>query len=64
VSTAELIYERARALPGPLQTEALHFVDFLLSRLETKLEDTEWARFSASQLEKHYSPADAVYDRD
>jgi hypothetical protein len=64
MSTAELIYERARALPDPLQTEALHFVDFLLSRLDARLEDTEWAKFSASQLEKQYSPADAAYDQD
>jgi hypothetical protein len=64
VSTAEPIYERARALPGPLQTEALHFVDFLRSRVEAKLEETEWARFSARQLEKQYSPADASYDQD
>ncbi len=64
MSTAELIYERARALPGPLQTEALHFVDFLLSRLEAKLEHREWAQFSASQLARQYSPADAIYDQD
>jgi mRNA interferase MazF len=64
MSTAELIYEKAKALPGTLQTEALHYVDFLLSRQEAKTEDGDWARFSASQLEKQYAPADAVYDTD
>jgi len=51
-------------LPGTLQTEALHYVDFLLSRQEVKSEDGDWARFSASQLEKQYAPADAIYDTD
>jgi hypothetical protein len=64
MSTADLIYEKAKALPGTLQTEALHYVDFLLSRQETKSDDEDWARFSASQLEKHYASADAIYDAD
>ena len=64
MSTADLIYEKAKALPGTLQTEALHYVDFLLSRQGAKSEDEDWARFSASQLEKQYAPADAIYDTD
>ena len=44
--------------------EALHYVDFLLSRQEAKTDGGEWAGFSASQLEKHFAPADAVYDQD
>lgn len=64
MSTAELIYEKAKALPGTLQTEALHYVDFLLSRQGERSEDEEWVRFSASQLEKQYAPADAIYDTD
>ena len=64
MSTAELIYEKAKELPGTLQTEALHYVDFLLSRQEVKSEDGDWARSSASQLEKQYAPADAIYDTD
>ena len=64
MSTAELIYEKAKTLPGTLQTEALHYVDFLLSRQEAKSEDGDWARFSASQLEKQYPSADAIYDTD
>jgi mRNA interferase MazF len=64
MSTAELIYEKAKALPGTLQTEALHYLDFLLSRQGAKSDDEDWARFSASQLEKQYAPADAIYDTD
>ena len=64
MSTAELIYEKAKALPGTLQTEALHYVDFLLSRQGARSEDEEWVRFSASQLEKQYAPADAIYNTD
>ena len=64
MSTAEMIFKKANALPEPLQTEALHYVDFLLSRQEAKTDGGEWAGFSASQLEKHFAPADAVYDQD
>ena len=64
MSTAGLIYERAKGLPGPMQTEALHFVDFLLSRLEARVEDAEWAKFSTRQMEKQYCPADAIHDPD
>lgn len=59
-----MIYEKAKTLPETLQTEALHYVDFLLSRRESHDEATDWAKFSASQLEKHYLLADAVYDQD
>ena len=64
MSTADLIYEKAKALLGQLQTEALHYVDFLLSRQDAKGEDGDWASFSASQLEKQYAPGDAIYDAD
>ena len=64
MSTVDLISEKAKALPGTLQTEAMHYGDFLLSRQEAKSEDGDWARFSASQLEKQYAPADAIYDAD
>lgn len=64
MSTAELIYEKAKALPDRLQTEALHYVDFLLFRLDAKSEDSQWAQISASQLEKQYGPADVIYDSD
>jgi len=30
MSTAEIIYERAMKLPDDLQTEALHYLDYLL----------------------------------
>lgn len=64
MSTAELIFEKAKALPDALQTEALHYLDFLLSRRQAKDEAAEWARFSASQLEQQYCPEDAIYDHD
>ena len=62
MSTADLIYEKAKALPEPLQTEALHFVDYLLTREAPKTEAADWAKFSAGQLEKHYATGDSVYD--
>ena len=52
MSTLELIEKKAKRLPGDLQVEALHYVEFLLSRLETRAESAEWAEFSAGQLEK------------
>jgi len=64
VSTAERIFEKAKALPATLQMEALHYVDFLLSRKDAQAESSEWATASAAQLEKHYSPLDAIYDQD
>ena len=64
MSTADLIYEKAKALPGQLQTEALHYVDFLLSRQDVKSEEGDWAELSANQLEKQYAPEDAIYDSD
>ena len=65
MSTAELIYEKAKALPEPLQTEALHYVDYLLARRENGDDEAaEWARFSAQQLSRAYSPSDAIYDED
>jgi len=64
MSTAEVIFERAKGLPDGLQSEVLHFVEFLLARYEPETEDKEWARFSASQLLSAYGPADAVYDEE
>lgn len=64
MSTAEMIFKMANALPEPLQTEALHYLDFLVSRQSAKADASEWARLSASQLEKHYASTDAIYDQD
>jgi hypothetical protein len=44
MSTAELIFERARALPSEKQAEALRFVDFLLARRDAKAEAAEWRK--------------------
>ena len=62
MSTAEILFEKAKHLPESLQTEALHYVDFLLTRRSIENEDKEWAQFSATQLAQQYSPEDAIYD--
>lgn len=62
MSMAELIYERAKSLPGDLQTEALHYLDYLAA--VPAVADREWASFSATQLVAHYAPEDAVYDEE
>jgi hypothetical protein len=62
MSTAEAIFERAKALPGELQVEALHYLDYLLLRQQAEMEDRAWARDSAAQLLVQYAPADAIYD--
>ncbi len=64
MSIAEIIYEKAKVLPLPLPTEALHYLDFLETRQSAEAEAAEWSRFSASQLEKQYGPQDAIYDQD
>jgi len=64
MSTVELIEEKVKSLPGELQTETLHYIEFLLARLQAGAESAEWARFSGAQLEKQYGAVDAVYDRD
>ena len=64
MSTAEAIYEKAKALPDQRQLEALHYVNFLLSQEKAQADSGEWAAFSESQLAKHYGPNDDVYDRE
>jgi hypothetical protein len=64
MSTLELIEKKAKSLPSELQIEALHYVEFLVSRLEAQAESVDWSKFSAAQLQKHYVPADAIYDKD
>lgn len=64
MSTAELIYQKAKILPSPLQAEALHFVDYLLTCQEAKTEAAAWGKFSTGQLTKQYSTADSIYDQD
>jgi hypothetical protein len=64
MSTAELIFEKSRSLPGELQQEALDFVEFLLARKDEGREARDWSRFSAEQLAGQYAPGDAIYDED
>jgi hypothetical protein len=64
MSTVELIAEKSRALPAELQQEALHYVDYLLTRQTEHAESIEWSKFSAEQLAAQYAPGDAIYDED
>jgi len=62
MSTAEMLFEKARHLPENLQAEALHYVDFLLTRRAAEKQDKEWGQFSATQLARRYSPEDTLYE--
>jgi hypothetical protein len=64
MSIAETLFEKAKHLPEGLRAEALHYVDFLLTRRAAEKEDKEWSDFSAMQLARQYSPEDAIYDDD
>jgi len=64
MSVAETIFERAKSLPDDLQSEALHYVDYLVLRRQAQMEDREWVRHSAAQLLSQYAPADAIYDEE
>jgi hypothetical protein len=64
MSTLEMIEEKAKSLPRDLQEEALHYVEFLLARLQAGAESAEWAKFAGAQLGKQYGPADNIYDQD
>lgn len=64
MSTAEMVFEKTRALPDELQQEALRFVDSLLAQRMELNDARSWSRFSAEQLASHYAPGDSVYDAD
>ena len=64
MSTAETIYERAKTLPDDLQSEALHYLDYLMLRRLGEMEDREWTRFSGAQFLAQYAPEDAIYDEE
>lgn len=64
MSTAETIFERAKTLPGDLQKDALHYLDYLLLRRQAEAEDRQWTQFSAAQLLKQYATEDAIYDQE
>lgn len=46
MSTVDLIYEKAKTLPGELQSEALGFVEYLGRRRSAQAEAGEWERLS------------------
>jgi hypothetical protein len=64
MSTAELIYDRAKSLPEELRQEALHYLDYLQQRRQAERDDRDWAAMSAAELAQHYAPEDAIYDKE
>jgi hypothetical protein len=46
MSTVDLIYEKAKTLPGKLQSEALGFVEYLGRRRAAKTEAADWQRLA------------------
>jgi hypothetical protein len=46
MSTVDLIYEKAKTLPGKLQAEALDFLEYLGRRRAAKTEAAEWQRLA------------------
>ena len=46
MSTVDLIYEKAKTLPGKLQSEALGFVEYLGRRHAAEAEADGWQRLS------------------
>jgi hypothetical protein len=64
MSTAELVFEKTRALPDDLQKEALRYVNSLLTGKIEETESRNWSRFSAEQLANQYADEDAIYDKD
>jgi hypothetical protein len=64
MSTAETIFEKAKALPDNRQMEALNFVNYLISQELAQAESSEWASFSGNQLSRQFCDEDAIYDKD
>lgn len=62
MSTAELIYEKARSLPASLQTEALQFVEYLNNRLDAAGEAGKWRQLM--QQTQAFVAARGITDRD
>lgn len=44
MKTADLIYDRAKALPEPIQREVLEFIEYLVQKL--RQEDARWSELS------------------
>jgi len=57
-----MLFEKARHLPENPQAEALHYVDFLVTRRAAEKEDKKWSQFSATQRARQYAPEDAICD--
>ena len=46
MSAADLIYEKAKMLPGKLQAEALDFLEYLGRRTVSQTEASQWRQLS------------------
>jgi hypothetical protein len=57
MSTVELIYEKAKSLPGGLQSEDLGFVEYLSRRSGAKAEAVEWQRLFRDTQTLHAPPS-------
>ena len=64
MSTVDVIVQHAQRLPEDRQQEVLAFIEFLLTRENTRRESREWAAFSTQQIASAYGPADAIYDQE
>ncbi len=62
MSTADLIYEKAKALPGKLQSEALDFVEYLSRRRTGKVEAAKWQQLASDT--RSLPTAQAISDDD
>jgi hypothetical protein len=62
MSTVDLIYEKAKTLPGKLQSEALGFVEYLGRRRAAKAAAADWQRLARETQSlpavQHLSDAD------
>ena len=65
MTTSEVIFERLKSLPDPVQKEVLDFVEFLESRRAgPDVSDAEWNRFSLASAMRGMEDEDSPYTRD
>lgn len=64
MTTADLIYDRTKCLPEPMQMAVLRFVDRISSSRGDFATDDEWLVFSEMHLANAYCEADSIYDEE
>ena len=65
MAVAEQILQRVQRLPSPLQTEVLHYVEYLLTKVEEENwegERQDWSNLSLSLAMRGMEDEDADYD--